>query len=63
MPDIVCTIYLIDEKMFWILIKISLKFVPHGPNDNKSPLVQVMAWHQTGTKQWPEPMMTKSCDA
>ena len=30
------------------LIQISLQFVPKGPLDNKSALVQVLAWHQTG---------------
>ena len=29
-----------------ILIKISLKFVPKGPIDNKAAMVQVMAWHR-----------------
>ena len=28
-----------------ILIRISPKFVSKGPIDNKSALVQVMAWH------------------
>ena len=30
----------------WILIKISLKFVPKGSIGNKPALFQVMAWHQ-----------------
>ena len=34
----------------WISITISLKFVPKGPIDYKSALVQVMAWHRTGEK-------------
>ena len=29
----------------WISIKISLKFVPKVPIDNKPTLVQIMAWH------------------
>ena len=29
-------------------IQISLKFVPTGPIDNQSALVQVMAWRRTG---------------
>ena len=41
----------------WILIKISLKFVPKGPIDNKSTLVQVMAWHRAGDKPLLEPVM------
>ena len=40
-----------------ILIPISLKYVPLCPIDNKSALDQVMAWHQTGAKPLPEPMM------
>ena len=47
---------LINEK-FRILIQISLKFVLKGPND-KSALVQLMAWHWTG-KPLPEPMLTQ----
>ena len=50
-------------EKFWILIKISLEFVPKGPIDNNSTLVQVMAWRQTGDKPLPEPMMTKFNDA
>ena len=33
-----------------IFIHISLKFVPKGPIDNNSSLVQIMAWRQTGHK-------------
>ena len=43
--------------------QISLKFVPRSPTDNKPALVQVMAWHQTGNKTLPEPMMTPMTDA
>ena len=43
--------------------KISLKFVPKGPIDNKSALVQVMAWCRTGDKPLPEPMLTQFTDA
>ena len=42
----------------WILIKISLKFVPNGPIDIMLALVQIMAWRQTGNKPLSEPMMT-----
>ena len=45
------------NKKFSILIQISLKFVPKGPIDNKSALVQVKAWCQTGDKPLPEPIM------
>ena len=46
-----------------ILIKISLKFVLKGPIDNKSELVQVMAWRRTGNKPLPEPMLTQFTEA
>ena len=46
-----------------ISIKISLKFVPKGPIDNESALVQVMAWRRTGDKLLPEPMLTQYTDA
>ena len=41
-----------------ILIQISVKFVPKGPIDNKSALVQVMACRRTGDKPLSEPMIT-----
>ena len=31
--------------------------------ENKSELVQDMAWHQTGVKSFPKPMVTKINDA
>ena len=43
-------------------IQISVKLVPKSPIDNKSALVQVMAWRQTGDKPIPEPMMTHYTD-
>ena len=49
----------LNEK-FCIMIKISLKFVPKGPIDNKSALAQVMAWRRTGNKPLPEPMHIRS---
>ena len=45
-----------NEK-FCILIRILLKFVAEGPTDNKSALVQVMAWCRTGDKPLSEPLM------
>ena len=38
----------------WISIKISLKFVPGGPNNNFPALVLIMAWHRPGVTrlQW-----------
>ena len=41
----------------WILIQISLKFVPKGPINNISALVQIMAWRRPGDKPLSEPMM------
>ena len=41
-----------------IPIKISLKFVPRSPIDNKPVLVQVMAWRRIGDKPLSEPMLT-----
>ena len=46
----------------WIPIKISLKFVPEGPINNISALVQIMAWRRTGDKQLSEAMMTQFND-
>ena len=34
----------------WILIKISLKYVPKGPINNIPALVQIMAWRRPGNK-------------
>ena len=45
-----------------ILIQISLKFVPKGLIDNKSALVQVMAWRRIGDKPLSEPMITYFTD-
>ena len=46
-----------------ILIRISLKYVPKGPIDNKPAWVQVMVWRQTGDMPLPEPMLTQFTDA
>ena len=46
----------------WIPIKISLKFVPEGPINNISALVQIMAWRRIGDKPLSEPMMTQFTD-
>ena len=46
------------NAFFCISILISLKFAPTGPINNKSVLVQVMAWRRSGTKPWPESMFT-----
>ena len=57
MDDIFKLIFL--NENIWISIKISLKYVPMGPINNKPALVQVMAWHQTGVKPLSEPMMAQ----
>ena len=49
--------------MKMIPIRISLKFVPRSPFDNKPALVQVMTWRQTGDKPLPEIMLTQFTDA
>ena len=41
----------------WISIKISLKFVPKGPINTISALVQMMAWRRPGDKPLSEPMI------
>ena len=41
----------------WIPIKISLKFVPKGPINNISSLVQKMVWRRPGAKPLSEPKM------
>ena len=52
----------VNEK-FCILIRISLKFVPKGPINNKPALVQIMAWRWIGDKPLSEPMPTRVTDA
>ena len=44
----------------WILIDISLKFVPKGQINSIPKLVQKMAWHRSGDKPLSEPMMVSS---
>ena len=53
--DIFKCIFL-DEDV-WIPIKSSLKFVPKGPINNISPMVQIMAWRRPGDKPLSEPMV------
>ena len=48
---------------FCISIAISLKLVPGGQMKNKSALIQVMAWHRTGDKPLPDPMLNEFTDA
>ena len=51
------------NENFRILIKIWLKFVPKGLNDNNPALVKMMAWHQIGDKPLSEPMLSQFTDA
>ena len=56
------------SNAFWrmksfVLIRISLKFIPKGPIDNKPALCQLMAWRRTGDKPLPEPMMAYFTEA
>ena len=46
-----------------IFILISLKFGLRSPIDNKSALVQIMAWRRTGDKPLPELMLTQFTEA
>ena len=59
--DIFKYIFVIENVR--ISIRISLKFVRKSPIDNKSALVQVMAWCWTGNKPLPESMLTQFSDA
>ena len=52
----------LNEKL-WILIEISLKFVPKGPIDNNPAFVEIMAWRRLGDKPLSEPMLTRFTDA
>ena len=45
------------HENIWILIKISMKFVPKGPINIIPALVQIMAWRRPGDKPLSEPMM------
>ena len=41
----------------WILINVSLNFVPKGQINNIPALVQIIAWHQRGHKPLSKPVM------
>ena len=45
------------KENVWIPTKISLKFVPKGPINNISALVQIMAWRRPGDKPLSEPTL------
>ena len=55
-PDDIFKCIFLNENV-WISIKISLEFVPKGPINNISALVQIMAWRRPGNKLLFEPMM------
>ena len=55
-PDDISECIFLHENV-WNSIKMSMKFVPKGPIDNKSALVQIMAWRRTGDKPLFEPMV------
>ena len=46
-----------------IRIRISLKFVPTSPINNKPALAHVMAWCRKGDKPLPQLMLTQFTDA
>ena len=45
-----------DENIT-ILIQFPLQFIPEGPIDNTSVLVQIKAWRRTGDQPLSEPMI------
>ena len=47
----------------WISNTIWLNFVPKGPIDNDTTLVQIKAWHRIGDKPLSEPKMAYIGDA
>ena len=55
-PDDIFKCIFVNET-FWILIAISLRFVPRGPVNNIAALVQIMASRRPGGKPLSEPMM------
>ena len=55
--------YVFLNENVWILIKISLKFVPKGLINNILALVQTMACHRSGAKPLPQPRDGLTTDA
>ena len=55
-PDDIFKYIFLNENA-WILMKISLEFVPKGPINNIPALVQMMAWRRPGDKPLSEPMI------
>ena len=50
-------IFFIEKCCIWN--KMPLKYVLEGPIDNKSPLMQIMAWRRPGDKPLPDPMLPR----
>ena len=61
-PDAIFNCIFLNET-FWILNKISLKYVPHGLIDNMAALVQIMAWGRSGDKPLSEAIFVCFTDA
>ena len=57
-PDDIFKCIFLYENV-WILIWISLMFVPNGPINNIPALVQIMAWRRPGDKPLSEPMVVR----
>ena len=50
--------FIFFKESLYIMIRISMEFVPKGPIDNRSALLFLMAWWRTGIKQLSEPMVS-----
>ena len=55
--DLFKCIFIFLNENVRISIKISLKFIPKGPINNISALVQIMAWRRSGDKPLSEAMV------
>ena len=55
-PDDIFKCISLNENI-WILIKMSLKFVPKVPTSSNPALVQIMASRRLGAKPYSEPML------
>ena len=56
--DDIFTCIFLNENI-WILLKMSLKFVPEVWVNNIPSLIQIMTWRRPGDKPLSEPMMTQ----
>ena len=55
--------YIHFNENFWIIHKISPKYVPYGFNNKMTALVQIMAWCRTGDEPLSEPMLVCFTDS